>query len=187
MRWPAISQVSVTAAINQIVEQRLHHDGVLRRPFNRPERMLVADTVDADGSHQHQVFLDVDAVNLDDQRVQLGQVRAHPLLHPLRRQRHEPARHRRFGHARPLGCRNVTFPQADGAAILARRDVDKHPAYGPLAEQVLRHGRFPTRQGHLPTGAGTHTRPFDLNLATVEAELPTVIPQRWASFPAARP
>jgi hypothetical protein len=53
--------------------------------------MLPAGTVDADGGQQHEVILGVDAINLDDQQVQLGQVGRHPFRHALRRQRHEPA------------------------------------------------------------------------------------------------
>jgi hypothetical protein len=53
--------------------------------------MLPAVTVDADRGQQHEVLLDVDAVDLDDQQVQLGQVGRHPFRHALRRQRHEPA------------------------------------------------------------------------------------------------
>jgi hypothetical protein len=88
--------------------------------------MFPAVTVDADGRQQHRVLLDVDAVDLDDQKAQLGQIGGHPFRHLRLRQRHEPARHRRLGHTRALGRRNVTPRQADGAAELAGRDVDEH-------------------------------------------------------------
>ena len=75
----------VEAAPNQVVEQGLHHGSVLRRPLDHAERMFSAVPVDADCGQQHQVFLDVDAVDLDDQQVQLGQVGRHPFLHAFRR------------------------------------------------------------------------------------------------------
>ena len=61
----------VEAAPNQVVEQGLHHGSVLRRPLDHAERMFSAVPVDADCGQQHQVFLDVDAVDLDDQQASL--------------------------------------------------------------------------------------------------------------------
>ena len=134
--------------------------------------MLVADAVDADGGQQHQVFLDVDAVDLDRQQVQGGQVGGHPFLHAFRRQRHEPPRHRRLRHSRPGGRRDVAARQADGAAELAGRDVDQHQVQRPLAEQVFRLRRLPARQRQLAAVASTNARTIDLDLAAVEADLP---------------
>jgi hypothetical protein len=45
--------------------------------------MLAALTVDADGGQQSEVLFDVDAVDLDDEQVQLRQVGRHPLRHAL--------------------------------------------------------------------------------------------------------
>ena len=81
----------IEAAPDQVVEQRLRHGSVLASPFNHAEGMLRAVAVDADSSQQHQVVLDVNAIDLDDQQVQPGQVGRHPCLHALGRQRHEPA------------------------------------------------------------------------------------------------
>ena len=134
--------------------------------------MLIAVAIDADGGQQHQVLIDVDAVNLDDQQVQIGQVGRHPSFHALRRQRHEPARYRRLGHPRSLRRGHVALRQADGAAELARRDVDQHQVERPLAQQVLRQRRLPARQGDLVAVAGTHAGPLDLDLAAMEADLP---------------
>jgi hypothetical protein len=53
--------------------------------------MLVAFTIDTESGDQHQVVADMQAVYLNDQEVQLGQVRCHPLGQPFCRQRHEPA------------------------------------------------------------------------------------------------
>jgi hypothetical protein len=48
--------------------------------------MFVAFSINAEGSDQHQVVADVQPVNLDDQEVQLGRVRRHPLGQPFCRQ-----------------------------------------------------------------------------------------------------
>jgi hypothetical protein len=61
-------------ARDEIVDQRLHHGGVLGRAFNEPERVLHAVAVDADRCHQHQFAGHVDAVDLHNQQVELGQV-----------------------------------------------------------------------------------------------------------------
>ena len=84
----------VEPAFNQIVDQRLHDGGVLSRPFDQAERMFVAFAIDTESGDQHQIVADMQPVDLDDQQVQLGQVRRHPLGQPFCRQRHEPARGR---------------------------------------------------------------------------------------------
>ena len=71
------------------------------------------------------VLIDVDAVNLDDQQItDLDRSARHPLLHALRRQRHEPARYRRLGHWRAPSRRgHVALRQRRTARHeLARRD-----------------------------------------------------------------
>ena len=136
----------IEPAPRQVVEQSLADGGVLRRPFHHRKRMLFSLAVDPDRRQQHKVFTDVDAVDLDDQQVELGQVRRHPIFHPLGRQRHEAARGRRFRHARALGRRNVTFRQPNRTGELARRDVDQHLRQSPLAQPVLAVGGLPTRQ-----------------------------------------
>ena len=71
----------IEPARDEIVDERLHHGGILGRAFNEPERMLHAFAVDADRRHQHEVAGHVDAVDLHHQEVELRQVRCHPLLH----------------------------------------------------------------------------------------------------------
>ena len=73
----------VEPALDQIVDQRLHDGGVLCRPFDQAERMLVAFTIDTESGDQHKVVADMQPVNLDDQEVQFGQVRCHPLGQPF--------------------------------------------------------------------------------------------------------
>jgi hypothetical protein len=124
----------------------------------------------------HQLVVHVHTVDLDDQQVQLGQVGRHPFRHALRRQRHEPARYRRLGHADALGRRNVAFRQPDGPAETACRHVDQHQVQRPLAEQVLGLGRLPARQGDLAAVASAHTGAFDLDLAPVKADLSLGLP-----------
>ena len=62
----------VETSLDQIVEQGLHHGSVLRRPLQHAQRMLHSPAVDADCGQQHQILLDVDAVDLDDQQVHSG-------------------------------------------------------------------------------------------------------------------
>src|SRR5262249_34056764 len=56
---------------------------VLGCSFEQRERMFVAFSINAEGSDQYQVVADVQPVDLDDQEVQLGQVRRHPRGQPL--------------------------------------------------------------------------------------------------------
>ena len=62
----------IEPARDKIVDERLHHGGVLGCAFNEPERMLHAFAVDADRRHQHKLASHVDAVDLHHQEVQLG-------------------------------------------------------------------------------------------------------------------
>src|SRR5947199_586035 len=45
--------------------------------------MLMAVCINAEGGDQHEVIADVQPVDLDDQEVQFGQVRRHPLGQPF--------------------------------------------------------------------------------------------------------
>jgi hypothetical protein len=54
--------------------------------------MLGAFAVDADGGHQGQIIGQMKTIDLDDQEIERGQIRRHPVGHTFRRQRHEPAR-----------------------------------------------------------------------------------------------
>ena len=47
----------IEAPLDQVVDQRLHHRGVLGCPLDQPERMLVARRVDPDRRHQDQILL----------------------------------------------------------------------------------------------------------------------------------
>ena len=98
----------VEASADQVIQEGLHHGGILGCPFDHAQRVFVAGTVDANRAHQQQFVIHVHSVDLDDQQIQFGQIGCHPFRHALRRQRHEPARYRRFGHARTLGRRNIT-------------------------------------------------------------------------------
>jgi hypothetical protein len=61
----------VEPAFSQIVDQRLHDGGILRRAFDQAERMLVAFTIDAEGGYQDQVVANMQAVNLMTKRSSL--------------------------------------------------------------------------------------------------------------------
>lgn len=133
--------------------------------------MLHPFAINADGRQQGQFAGDVHAVDLDCQQIKLRQVRRHPFRHPLRRQRHEPARRRGFGHARPVRRRNIAPRQPNGTPEPAGRDVDQHQIHRPTTQPVLGLCRLPARQRQLVAVAGSHTGPFDRHLAAVETEL----------------
>jgi hypothetical protein len=88
------ADLGIKPALDQVVDERLHDGGVLGCSFDQGERMFVAFSINAEGSDQYQVVADVQPIDLDDQEVQLGQVRRHPLGQPFCRQCHEPARGR---------------------------------------------------------------------------------------------
>jgi len=80
----------VEPAFDQIVDQRLYDGGILGCSFDQGERMFAAVCIDPERGDQHQIVADVQAVDLDHQKVQLGQIRCHPLGQPVGRQRHKP-------------------------------------------------------------------------------------------------
>jgi hypothetical protein len=58
----------IEPALDQIVDERPDGRGVLSRTFDKAERMLVALRVDTDRHDQDQIFVDVNAVDLDHQQ-----------------------------------------------------------------------------------------------------------------------
>src|SRR5262249_29750886 len=84
------ADLRVEPARDEIIDQRLDHGGILRRPFDQRQRMLVASGIDAECSHQHQVVNDVQAIDPNDQQLVLREVRSHPLSQALGGQRNEP-------------------------------------------------------------------------------------------------
>ena len=51
--------------------------------------MLVALCVDTECRNQDQIVVHVNAIDLDHQQIEAGEIRRHPLLHACRRQGHE--------------------------------------------------------------------------------------------------
>ena len=107
--------------------------------------------------------------------------------HPLRRQRHEPARGRRLRGAVPGDGRQVPLGQPHRALKLARRHVDQHQVHRPAAKPVLGLRRRPARQAQLrgrrsraPAGDAPTTLP------PWKPILPWVLPQRWPTRPPPR-
>jgi hypothetical protein len=161
----------IQPALDQIVQERLRHGGILRGSLEQTERMFDPVAIDADGGQQRQVFGDVDAVDLDHQQIELGQVRRHPFAHPLRRQRDEPTRCCGLRHAGAVGRWNIALRQPNGAPEPARRDVDQHQVQRPSPQPILGLRHLPGRQRQLVAVPDSHTWPFDRHLAAVEAEL----------------
>ena len=75
-----------------------------------------------------------------------GQIGRHPVGHTLRRQRHEPARDRRFRHAGAGARRNIPLRQPHGTAKPPGRDVDQQQIQRPFPQPVLGNGRRPGRR-----------------------------------------
>ena len=123
----------------------------------------------------------VDAVNLDDQQVQDWTGRPPSIVScaPPTTPR-QPARYRRLGHPRSLRRGHVALRQADGAAELARRDVDQHQVERPLAQQVLRQRRLPSsaRVTSSPWRARTRGRSISTLPLSWKPTFPVVLPQR---------
>src|SRR5580700_2096450 len=65
----------IEAALDQVVDQRLHHSAVLGCPFHQPERVFEALAIDPERRHQHEMLTDVDTVDLHHHDVERGQVR----------------------------------------------------------------------------------------------------------------
>jgi len=92
-------------------------------PSTRPERMFVAVPIDAERGDKHQVVADVQPVDLDDEEVQLEQIRCHPFGQPLGGQRDEPARGRRLRGAVPGDDRQITLSGSRTARLSLRVDT----------------------------------------------------------------
>ena len=60
----------------RIIDERLDGRGVLRRPLDEAERMLVALRIDTDRCDQDQILVHVNAVDLDHQQIKAGEVDA---------------------------------------------------------------------------------------------------------------
>ena len=99
---------------DEIVEQCLDDDRVLRRPLDDGQDMLVAVAIDADRRHQDMVA-HMQTVDLNDQQVELREIRGEPGLHLLARQRHEPP-----GNGRLRGV-VTALPPADRPRASVRR------------------------------------------------------------------
>ena len=133
--------------------------------------MLIALRVDTDRRNQDQILVHVNAVDLDHQQIETGEIGRHPLLHSCRRQRHEAAGGSRFRQPRPRRGRNVSLGQPNRSGKLARRDVDQHLVHGPLAEPVFRNRRLPARHRPFLSVKAAKPGPLDFDLPAVEADL----------------
>ena len=65
------ADLGIEAAFDQIVDERLHDGSILRRSFDEAKRMLVTVPVDPQSGDQNQIVADVQAVDLDHQKVEL--------------------------------------------------------------------------------------------------------------------
>ena len=133
--------------------------------------MLVALCIDTECRDQDQIVVHVNAVDLDHQQIEAGEIRRHPLLQACRRQCHETAGGGRFRQPSPCGRWNVSGGQPNRPGKLTCRDVDQHLVHGPLAEPVLGNCRLPARQSPLLALKAAKPWSFDLDIAAVEADL----------------
>ena len=84
------ADLRIEPPLDQVVQQRLDHGSVFRRPLDNPERVLLPGTVNADGPDHQKLVPHVQPVDLDHQEIEPREVRRHP-LHELRLgQRLEP-------------------------------------------------------------------------------------------------
>ncbi len=104
---------------------------------------------------------------------------SHPRGHALGRERHEPARRRRFRGAVSHDRQQIA-PEPYRALELARRDVDQRQIHRPAAKSILGLGRSPGRQLNLMAVAA-HARPTHVNLAA------STLPPWKLIFPSSRP
>ena len=56
--------------LDEVVEQGLDRGGILGRPFDQAQRMLLAPPINADRGDQDQFVADVQAVDLDRQQIE---------------------------------------------------------------------------------------------------------------------
>src|SRR3979411_2727811 len=138
--------------------------------------MLVALRVDTDRRDQDQILDHVNAVGLDPQQIELGQVRGHPLLQAGGRERDEVARGRRLRYSAPCRRRNVSLRQSYRTPELARRHVDQHQVHRPLAEPVLVDRLLPACQRQFFPVEPAYPRPLDYDLTSVETDLALCAP-----------
>ena len=68
---------------DEVVDQRLRGGGVLGCPFDETEDVLLSVAVDADGADQHDVLSHMQAIDLDDEEIELGQIAVEPSVHTL--------------------------------------------------------------------------------------------------------
>src|SRR5213595_520087 len=133
--------------------------------------MLVALRVNTDRCNQGQIFVHANAIDLDDQQIEAGEIGCHPIPRARSRQRYEAAGGGRFRQTSPRRPRNVSLRQPNRSGKLARRDVDQHLVHGPFPEPVLRNCRLPTRYRLLLPVKAAKPWPLDFDLAAVEADL----------------
>src|SRR5262249_42031372 len=101
--------------------------------------MLVALRIDTDRCNQEQIFVHVNAIDLDHQQIEAGEIGCHPILHARRRQRYEAAGGGRFRQTSPPRPRDVSPRQPNPTGKIARRDIDQQPGHGPPPQPALPH------------------------------------------------
>src|SRR5215211_1537541 len=74
----------IEPALDEIVNKRLDRRGILRRTLDQAERMLITLGVDPNRRDQDQILGQMDAVNLDHQQIEAGEIGRHPRLHARR-------------------------------------------------------------------------------------------------------
>jgi len=133
--------------------------------------------IDSERGDQHQIVAEVQAIDLDNQQVQLwtGQM-------PSTRPDGRPTWPQTVVRPTTSRCRPRRPPADHPPAVApraaaARRDVDQHQVHGPAAKPVLAMRGRPGRQVDLMPDVATHARPMHGHLAAVEADL--------ASYPSA--
>src|SRR6056297_4337652 len=113
------------------------------------------------------------SVDLDDQKIQFGQISVHERVEFLRGEGHEAPRRCGFRYAAAMPGRHIALRQANRTAEAPRRDVDQHQVHRPTTEPVLRCRTIPARERHLTTIDATDPRALDADLPAVEPDCAT--------------
>ena len=172
----------IEPALDQIVDQRLDHRGVLGRTLDQAERML-------DALHRRprspRPGSDLRPCGCRRSAPPGGRARTGPTPSTPSC---APPTAPRSGARPPISTRQpLQAPErrpraaAPPGGNLRVDDVDQHQVHRPLAEPVLRNRRLPARHSQLLPVEAAHPRPLDLDLAAVEADLALRLP------PAVRP
>src|SRR5262245_22382410 len=122
--------------------------------------MLVALRIDTDRCNQDQIFVHVNAIDLNHQQIEAGEIGRHPILHARRRQRYEAAGGGRFRQTSPLPkVRRIALDRALAMAMRWTAAAMQEAARG--FRRLKAHKQLPTLRAALEAHHNkAHTAPL---------------------------